>query len=236
MLPRIVAFTACLACAQDFEVVSIKPNKSGAGGSHTHTDRGRLTAVNVSLRSLIGMAYGIKDYQLEGPDWLRDERFDIAAKFSDALPSDREKYDAALRSAMEKMLIERFRLSVHRTSKNFTVYALTVEKRGIKIKEVPDSGSHQLNSNNTHFQGTSVSMQAFAGFLSRRLDRPVLDMTHLTGTYDFALDWASDTDDTPGGVSLATAIQDQLGLKLELRKAPIEIVIVDKIEKLPTDN
>ena len=236
---KIVLFAACLASAQDFEVASIKPNKSGRGDSHTHTDQGRMTAVNVSLRSLIVMAYGIRDYQLEGPDWLRDERFDIAAKFSEALPSNREKYDAALQSAMVKMLVERFRISTHKISKTFTIYALAVEKRGIKFTEVPDSDSHHQDSNNTHYKGQCVSMQSFADFLSRRVDRPVLDMTGLKGFYDLTLDWVPDSatsDDNPAGVSLPVALQEQLGLKFELRKAPIEVVVVDRIEKAPTEN
>ena len=234
--------------SQEFEVVSVKPNKSGANSSSTTSDPGRLTATNVSLRSLIAMAYGLKNYQLEGPDWLADVKFDIAAKFPEALPNNREEYNKALHSMMEKLLVERFKVAVHRSTKNFSVYVLVVDKRGIKFKEVPDSDSHNQNSNNTHYQGRCVPMSSFADFLARRVDLPVLDMTGLKGFYDLALDWVpesrapedSKSDVTAAnvsaGTSLPVALQEQLGLKLEMRKAPIEMLIVDHVEKVPTEN
>src|SRR5947207_1856177 len=81
----LVAMLACPAWGQEFEVVSVKPNKSGDGGSSTRSDQGRLMGTNVSLRNMIVMAYGMKDYQVEGPAWLSGERFDINAKFQEAL-------------------------------------------------------------------------------------------------------------------------------------------------------
>ena len=207
-----------------------------------------LTATNMSLRSLIVMAYGMKDYQVEGPDWLSSERFDIAAKFPEALPREREKYNAGLRAMMEKMLLDRFRLAVHREQKMFAVYGLTVGKNGIKFKEVPDTGSHS-NSDNNHYQGRSVSMAIFAEFLSRRMDLPVLDMTGLKGCHDLTLDWVPEPPqsneskaeapvfaDSPRGAVLRDALQGQLGLKVETRKAPIGILVVDHMEKVPTEN
>ncbi len=220
---------------QEFEAVSIKPNKSGDYSSHTNSNQGRLTATNVTLRSLIVMAYDIKDYQLEGPDFIRDERFDISAKMPDAPRMKAEEHDAMLHAMMRKMLEDRFKLEIHRTSKSFTVYALVVDKKGIKFKEVPDSNSHNSNSNNTHYVGTCVSMDAFAGFLARRVDKPVLDMTGLTKFYDMKLDWSQD-ESAADAVTLPVALQEQLGLKLDLRKAPIEVIVVDKIEKQPTEN
>lgn len=206
-----------------------------------------LTSTNVSLRSMIVDAYGMKDFQVQGPDWLSSERFDVAAKFPEALPNDREKYRVALRAMMQKMLVDRFKLVVRRDQKTLSVYGLVVGKRGIKFKEVPDTGSHS-RSNNTHFAGT-VPMATLAEFLSRRMDMPVLDMTGLKGSYDLTLDWFPEPQqsregkgdvplvaDSPSGTTLPEAVQEQLGLKLELRKAPIEILIVDHAERVPTEN
>ena len=92
----LMAAFVCAALGQEFEVVSVKPSQSVNTVSSTHSDQGRLTAENVSLRSLIVMAYGMKDYQVEGPEWLSTQRFDMAAKFPEALPKNREKYNAAV--------------------------------------------------------------------------------------------------------------------------------------------
>lgn len=155
---------------------------------------------------------------------------------------------------LQKMLLDRFKLQTHREEKTMAVYGLVVGKNGIKMKEVPDGDSHNQNSSNTHFQGTTVNMAAFATFLSRRMERPVLDMTGLTAYYDFTLDWVPETAPDGDGKSdpafkqsaaagadpseptLTMALQDQLGLKLEARKAPIEIVVVDHAERVPTEN
>jgi len=249
----LMAAFAGTAPGQEFEVVSVKPNKSADNSSHTNSDQGRLTATNVSLRSLIVMAYGVKDYQVEGPDWLRSEHFDLAAKFPEALPRDREKYNAELHAMLQKMLVDRFKLAVHRDQKTFSVYGLIVGKSGIKFKEVPDGDSHNQNSNSNgntnHYTGTCVTMAAFAEYLARRVDKPVLDMTGLSGYYTLTLDWVAEprqssegkadapaAADSPSGAALPEAVQEQPGLKLETRKAPIEILVVDHAEKTPTEN
>jgi len=211
-----------------------------------HTDQGRLTATNVSLRSLIVMAYGMKDYQVEGPDWLGDARFDLAAKFPEVLPINKAHNDA-LDAMMRQMLLDRFKLEVHRDTKTFPVYGLVVGKSGIKFKEVPDGGSHNQNNNNNHLTATCIPMSSLADFLSRRMELPVLDMTGLTGFYDLTLDYvpeprpgdgkgATTAAEDPAGLTLPMAIQEQLGLKMEARKAPIEIIVVDHAEKAPTEN
>ncbi len=233
------------ALGQEFEVVSVKPNTSGSGGSHLSSDRAMLTGTNLSLKNLILMAYQIKDYQLEGPEWLASERFDIAARFPQALPADPVKYDAALGAMMQKMLAGRFRLAIHRDQKIFAVYGLVVGRKGIKFKAVADTGSSS-KSNNTHYTGRGVSMSQFAEFLGRRMDLPVLDMTGLQGVYELTLNWVPEAResgdgkgaaaDTPSGPSLLDALTEQLGLKLENRKAPLEIVVVDHADRVPVEN
>jgi uncharacterized protein (TIGR03435 family) len=245
-----MAALAWAALGQEFEAVSVKPNKSGSNGSHSKSDPGMLTATNTNLRSLILLAYHLKDYQLEGPDWLGTERFDVAAKFPEALPQDPEKYNAALGAMMQKMLADRFKLAVHRAQKMFAVYGLIVEKSGIKFKEGADceSRGQSSNSDNNHYSGTCVSMDTFASSLARRMDLPVVDMSGLKGRYDVTLDWVPEprqgadgksdapATDAPSGPSLPLALQEKLGLKLEARKTPIEILIVDHAEKVPTEN
>jgi uncharacterized protein (TIGR03435 family) len=229
---------AALGLAQQFEVVSVKPNASGSGDSQTHRNNGGLTMTNVSLKSLIMMAYGVREYQVEGPVWLSSECFDVAAKFPEAVRDNPDGYSTALHAMMQKMLAERFKLTVHREQKTFSVYGLVVGNGGIKFKEVP-KGSSNSNSENNHYTGTGVSITRFADFLSFRMDLPVLDMTGLTGAYDLKLDWVPEPpngDAASSGPVLTDAIQDQLGLKLERRQAPMEIVVVDHAERVPTEN
>ena len=245
----LVAVFVSAALSQEFEVVSVKPNKSLSGSSRTHTDQGRLTATNVTLRSLIMTGYGMKDYQINGPDWLSSERFDVVATFPEALPQDKDKYTEALQSMLQSMLVDRFKIVVHRERKTFPVYGLIVGKSGIKFKEVPDTGSHNSDATNNQYTGSCVSMGILADFLARQkdlpIDLPVLDMTGLAGCYNLTLSWvpeprqSGDTPaatDTSAGPTLLTAIQEQLGLRLETRKAPLDTLTVDRVERIPSEN
>jgi len=180
-MKRILLLFLCAAFpapAQEFEVVSIKPNNSGSNSSHTRSDDGLFTAINLSLRQLIVQAYGMKDYQIEGPDWLADLRFDLSARFPEKLSfelkKDQEKYAAAIQTMMQKMLADRFKLEAHRSQKNFSVYGLVVAKSGIRFKVAEKTDSHNSNSDNNHYTGQAVSMEAFCAFLSRRADLPVI--------------------------------------------------------------
>ena len=133
-----LAALACAALGQEFEVVSVKPNKSISRDSHFTTDRGRLAAINVSLRTLIVNAYGVQDYQVEGADWIRSERFDVAATFPETRPKG-QKYDEAFQAMLQNMLADRFKLMVHREQKAPPVYGLVVGKSGIKFEDAPGS-------------------------------------------------------------------------------------------------
>lgn len=256
MCVLITAF-ACAALCQQFEVVSVKANKSISYSSSFTTDRGRLTATNVSLKGLIVRAYELQGYQVEGPDWLGSERFDVSATFPQALPKDGERYNAAFSIMMQNMLADRFKLVVRHEQKIRPVYGLIVEKNGIKFKAASNSDcdSHSRISSGTHFVGECVSMDAFAAFLARRrrdlpADLPVLDMTGLKEFYNLTLDWVPESKpsseskgnlipvggDGHSGVTLPTALQEQLGLRLETRRVPIEILVVDHAEKAPSEN
>ena len=242
------AALACTAFCQEFEVASVRPAKPGVNGEHTRSDSGMLTATNLSLKSMIVTAYNVKDYQVDGPNWIGSQNFDIVAKFPEPLANDRDKYNAALGSMMQKMLAERFGLAIHREEKTLPVYGLTVARGGIKFKQAPDSGSHSSKGTSTHYEGTCISMETFANFLSHRkselpADVPVFDMTGLKGCYDLKLDWvpevradAAEAAAVQTAPPLTVAIQEQLGLKLESRKSPVKIIVVDRINKTPTEN
>lgn len=249
----ILAFT-CPLPGQEFDVVSVKPNKSAAPDSHFMNDRSTLQATNISLRGLITRAYGIQDYQLEGPDWIKSERFDVTATLPELSKDGSANYGTSFQAMMQHMLADRFKLEVHREHETRPVYALVVGKSGIKFKEAANCDSHGRNRNGTHLVATCIAMDSFAEVLSARVrdlpvDLPVIDMTELKGVYDFNVDWVPEPKpsgegkadnpvlaDRPSGVTLLVALEEQLGLKLETRKAPIEILIVDHAEKVPSEN
>jgi uncharacterized protein (TIGR03435 family) len=223
-----------------FEVASVKqvqPPPPGRGvSSSMRMDPGRFICTNVTLKKLIFNAYGVKDYEVTGPDWLNTELYDIAA----SVPTDTAGDDVLL--MMQSLLAERFKLALHRERKEMPVFALIVGKTGPKLKQV-EFGPSRTSASPGKLTATNVPMRNLAEFLSRQLDRPVLDLTGLKGFYDFTLEWAPEAKaSAPGdaageiGASLFTAVQEQLGLKLEGRKAPIEILVVDRAEKVPTGN
>jgi len=229
------------ASAQEFEVVSIKPNHSGSGGSHSHGDRGMIAATNVTLSSLIVDAYGLNDYQIEGPPWLKEERYDFTARFTETSPDDRKRVYGIM---LQKMLAERFKLQTHREEKSSAVYGLVVTKAGIKFREAANPNGDGSDAHGEHYEGKGIAMAALADFLLRFEDLPVVDMTGLKGRYDLTLDWSPEPknpkpgDPPPAGPFpyLPEALQEQLGLKLENRKAPIDFLVVDHAEKIPTEN
>ncbi len=237
----LVTVLACRAFGQTpaFDVASIKPNRSGSGSSSSNSHEGVYTATNENLKSLIQMAYRVRDYQIAGPDWLRTERFDIAAK-----PPAGSK-DADLPLMVQSLLLERFNLALHRETKESPVYGLLVAKNGPKFKEVEDVGGNNTNSNRGRFIAERCSMANLAAYLARQMDRPVVDMTGLAGVFDLKLNFTPENAlasreenkvDAEAYPPLLTALQEQLGLKLEPKKAPIEILVIDRIEKVPTEN
>jgi uncharacterized protein (TIGR03435 family) len=232
----------CAAYAQtnspSFEAATVKSNRSGSGSSSSHTRTANLNMTNVSLRSMIVSAYKIRDYQLNGPDWLRTERFDIVAKAQPGTP------DADLMPMLQSLLAERFKLEIHRETKELPVYGLVEAKGGLRIKPVDPAGGTNTNSNSDEKGGQltaeRATMSNFAGWISSRMDRPVLDQTGRTESFSFKLQYSLENENTDPNAArypiLPLAIQEQLGLRLEKRTAPIEIIVVDKIEKVPIEN
>lgn len=225
-----------------FEVASVKrapPPPDRNFSSSMRVDPGRLFCRNVSLRKLIVNSYEVKDYQVNGPEWMDSELYDIDAAVPPGTSGDQ------LLVMLQNLLADRFRLTLHREMRQMSVYALVVAKSGAKLHA--GSGMGGTTASPGKIRGDSVPIRNLVQALSRQMDLPVVDMTDLRGTYNFTLEWTPDTrpdaggrgaataDVTPGS-SIFTAIQDQLGLKLEPRKEPQEILVVDRLEKTPTEN
>jgi uncharacterized protein (TIGR03435 family) len=267
-----------------FEVASIRPAAPGApqgGVGGLRVDGAQVRTAYLTLKDYIAMAYRLKLYQISGPDWIGSDRFDVAATLPDgALP-------AQIPEMMQSLLADRFQLNSHREQKDFPVYALEVAKTGLKISETPPDpelenadarapqaftggGSNQglsinlgrgstITFSNGKFEAKRLNMASLAATLERFLDRPVVDLTDLKGSYDLSFDVTVedyramlirsavvagvtlppdvlrllDPASSPG--SLFDAL-DKLGLKLTARKAPLDVLVVDKILKSPTDN
>jgi len=230
------------APAKSFEVASVKINKSGGingisgRGGAIRPSRGQIAMENVTLWKALGFAYGIgedRDYAIAGPDWLRTERYDIIAK----VPP--ETSWAQITAMMQTLLTERFKMTLHRETKEMPLYALVATKDGFKGVEVdPGHGGFSIGRGIVKTQGGT--MAAFADRLGQVLDRPVLDQTGIRGVFAFKLEWAPDdsTGAAPAepGPSIFSAIQQQLGLKLEARRGPVEILVVDRAYRVPIEN
>jgi bla regulator protein blaR1 len=223
-----------------FEVASIKPNTSDSGHTHTSDKPGGVVMTNVSLRRCLLIAFDVQESELVGPDWLETTRFDIMAKPPDGHPED--YYRPMLKSLLE----DRFKLSVHRETRVMPVYALAVAKGGLKVKEVA-AGESQTATSRRQFTGTKVSMPDLANFLARILNRAVVNKTDAKGVFDIKLEFAPENPSAAepqraegqaasGPPSIFTALQEQLGLKLQPEKLPVEVVVVDHIERVPTEN
>ncbi len=300
----LVVLTSCAAYGQSasapsFEVASIKPAapmqngmiRVGMGG-----DPGRVNYTNVTLKNILTRAYGVKAHQISGPDWLDSERFDVTAKVPDGVPKEE------IPAMLQNLLAERFKMTVHKESKDSNVYALIVGKNGPKLtpaKEDDDAAGGpgrggptmvgpdgkamprppagammvRMDGNAGHLEAKKITVAQFCDMLSNFLDRPVIDMTEIKGQYDMALDMATEDlamrggmrvamagaragagggmavghegpggpsaerpagESTPGA-SIFTAVQG-MGLKLDPRKAPMDFIVIDKADKVPTEN
>lgn len=247
-----------------FEVSTVKLDKSGGSGSESSFQNGRFTASNVSLKNVIqAQAYGVPEPRiLGGPKWLSSERFDIEAKcdtsVSDQLKTlDPDRRRALTQAMFQQFLADRFKLVVHWETRTLPVYSLVVAKNGPVLHESKELHGYSGTSMNTSgsstlFTAEGVTMadlaQALTQELSSELGRVILDHTRLKGRYDITIKWTSDADAQPtnpgaegtvpppdSGVSIYTAIQEQLGLKLESTHGPVPVLVIDHVE-LPSEN
>jgi uncharacterized protein (TIGR03435 family) len=224
-----------------FEVASIRPSQAvnmdreGNRREDVDTAPGRLTMRNVSLSSCIRWAYGVQKSQVSGPAWVDAERFDIAAKAAGPASEDQ------LKTMLQALLGDRFKLTLHRDSKVVSLYALVVGKNGPKLRASEGDGkSARHHGNGVKETFENLSMGELAEHLSGPMQGPVIDKTDLPGRFDFTLDFSGyfvpgrRPDEMPSFI--ATSVQEQLGLKLESRRAPIEILVIDHAERVPSEN
>jgi len=258
-----------------FDVASVKPNKSGTnmvrfGGPQTG---GRYTATNVTLNMLVTSAYKLKPHQISGlPNWDNSEHFDIEAK-AEGNPS-RDQINLMVQS----LLADRFKLVVHRETRQLPIYALVLskaEKTGARLQPHSDDtkcpdlssgppppprpdgalppapcGGFFMSGSPGGFRmaGQKIAMDQLAQNLSNFVDRIVVDRTGLTGAFDLSLDFMptqmpagfvrgpdSNASDPSAPPTIFTALQEQLGLKLEAQTGPVDVLIVDHVEQ-PSEN
>jgi uncharacterized protein (TIGR03435 family) len=235
-VPELRAQSAPMA-RLEFEVASIKPHPPSAGPPHVSMtgEHGRITYTAVTARGLIREAYGLRIYPPSDPsDPLATDRYDVFAQAS------RDASKEQIGQMLQSLLTERFKLIIHRETRQLPVYALVVGKNGPKFHPVQDDGSApEIGSGEGHqVKAHHVSMKLLASALSGYTGDQVLDATELTGLFDLTLDFSIDesmsADRTPGP-TIFEAVQWQLGLKLEARKGPVEVVVIDHVEK-PSEN
>jgi uncharacterized protein (TIGR03435 family) len=233
-----------------FEVATIKPSQPDRPGRAFLWRGGRFVTVNTTLMSIIGFADDVQEKQvIGGEDWMNSDKFDIEAKPDTPGTPSREQ----LRAMVTKLLADRFQFKFHDEKRELPAYVLTASKTGPKMTKddtnpngLPGLFFRQLGDLNVH----NATMGDFVHLMqSAVLDRPVVDQTGLTGKWDFELKWTPD-DSQFGGMGmrppppsdapdapppLFTAIQEQLGLKLESQKAQVDVMVIDHVEK-PSPN
>ncbi|MBZ5601510.1 MAG: TIGR03435 family protein [Acidobacteriia bacterium] len=208
-----------------FEVASIKPGDASRRHGFPMLAGARVVATNVTAKTLIEIAYDVRKPQVSGgPNWLDSEGFDIEAKSARSLSGPQ------MRLMLQSLLADRFKLTLHRETREQPVYDLVVAKGGPKLKAADPKEAGALRVGKGQVTGMKAPMSWLAQFLSgEALDRLVIDQTGLGGEYDFTLQWTPDASaDSP---SIFTAVQEQLGLQLRAEKGPVEVLVVDRLEK-----
>ena len=222
-----------------FDVASVKPNKARVRQSMT-MNPGGIAYTSVSLIDCLQAAFGVKRYQISGPDWLGSERYDVNASTGGSASNEQ------IKAMLQTLIAERFKLSLHREKKELPVFAILVGKNGPRLKAADSGGERSIGPAPGGLALTNASMEDLANFLQQPLSRPVLDMTGLTGRFDFTIRLTEKSGDEGADAtkravrdsepSLFMDALDDLGLKLDPRKAAIDMLVVDRAERVPTED
>jgi uncharacterized protein (TIGR03435 family) len=226
-----------------FDAASIHiaaPGEAGPGDIPRNMDSspGHFAMRNVPLRYCLEWAWDLKDYEIAGPDWIQSEnRYDIVAT-APGLPTEDQ-----MRLMLRNLLIERFQMKIHRETRNLDVYVLLPGKGELKVKEAAADEQTSLAAAEPRGSVKFIKqpISRFTFLLTRRLDKPTLDETGLKGMYDFTIDlsglgYNGNPPQDTSAPSVFTTVQQNLGLRLEAAKRPIEILVVDRAGKVPTAN
>jgi uncharacterized protein (TIGR03435 family) len=246
----LTAFAVAAIYGQEFEVASIRAAPPPAGprirvGMDGGPGTGDPTTFSCrcSLSMLVMEAYGVKYFQVAGLGSREGELYDIGAKVPAG--ATREQF----RVMLQKLIAERFGMTLHRGSREMQAYDLVVAKNGPKMKEsvervnldqegfpkIPAGQAGMVSvKGRARMQGIGETMPQLAARISNQLDLPVMDSTRLVGTYNFSLYWAAESDSS--GPSIFSAVEAQLGLKLSSRKEAVPIVVVNHIDAVPGGN
>jgi len=229
--------SAAQSPARTFDAVSIKRNRTTDVASDTNTTPGRLSLVNATMLSVVLRAFGVLRPQVVGaPDWLASERYDVLSVTGDGTALT----DESRRAYLQNLLVERCGLTFHRETREVRVYSLVPSKTGHKLVTHAGPGEYSMRvqpagDGRLRLRGTRGNIPRLVEILTGQLGELVLDRTGLSGEYDFTLEWAPNANDGAAGASLFTAVVEQLGLRLESGKRPMEAIVIDRIER-PTED
>lgn len=235
-----IAFAGPAASAQQFEVVSIRPNTVEDINKRSVRGQpgGRMRFVGMPLSTFIMPAYDVWSFQITGgPSWIDTDGWDIIAQAADVQGRlTREQLSPMLRAMLE----DRFQLRTHRETKQLPGYSLVVDDRGPNLRLNTD-GRVSNGSNRDTLNAKKVPMQWFAAFLSQKFRSPVVDETGLKGEYDFVLHWSpesitlSPSEEPSNYPSIFAAVREQLGLRLIKRNVPSDMLVIDSVQR-PSPN
>jgi uncharacterized protein (TIGR03435 family) len=237
---------------QGFDVVSVKPSDPLSNGMRLGVSpSGTFEARGATLLDLISQAYDVRVFQIVGaPGWASTDKYEIITKDEVKGPSgtdrtsmnekQRAEFNDRLFGKLQAMLADRYQLKLHREKKEIPVYALVISKGGIRMQVSSESDDRDgMNGGRTDdgkstLTGRNLPLEHLVRFLSNQTARPVIDQTGLTGKYNFKIMYAPGMDDITGP-SIFTALQEQLGLKLESQKGPADVLVIDSVQK-PSEN
>ena len=268
--PALLLLAPFLAAGQsapgspEFEAATVKPVPLGTeyggmfGGPGTSSP-GQIHYDATTLHAVVSRAYGVQRFQVIGPKWFDDERFDIVAKIPPGTTIPQ------FQLMLQKLLADRFHLELHKESRTTSAYEMTVAKSGVKMKPAPlaatpavpsgdatraSTGGMSWNTagDKTDVQGHGVTIRQILIWLSQETTRDIVDKTGLTEAYDFEMSWThGSASASPAGSSdeanrafetntLDAAIEKYLGLKVTSRKVPVEMLVIDRLDRTPVEN
>jgi len=201
------------------------------GNSGWHFDPGEMVISNMSLEELMEESFDVRDFSLSGPAWLENARFDINAKMQPGTtPQERNMM-------LQALLKERFGLAIHHEARTLQGFALVTAKNGFKLQPVAeDPRGSSWSTGRGRITSKQTPVSRLADLLSREIGRPVNDATGIRGIFDFKLAYSPEPGGDDTRPTIFTALQEQLGLRLETRKVPVDVIVVDHAARTPTEN